>query len=129
MPDDPVPILITDPHAVIRLLADLGDATLERATVLYLDPNWIYLGRLDFVGTSEQVAPPLRAIIAEALRLDAARLILAHNHPGGDPRPSAADLDYTRTLARVAEALDMMLADHLILAAGQVTSLFDVRLL
>jgi len=129
MANAPAPPVIADAHDAAALLAGLADAAVEHATVLYLDPQWRLLGRSDFVGTRDRVAPPLRAIIAEALRLDAAALILAHGHPGGDARPSAADIAYTRALVRVAEALDLIVADHLIVAGPAISSLREAGLL
>ena len=43
-------------------------------------------------------------------------ILLAHNHPSGDPTPSAADCRATRTLARAAEAIDLAVVDHMIFA-------------
>lgn len=129
MPDTSAPIVIADARAAAVLLVGLADAAIERAVVLYLDPHWTLLGRSDFVGNADTVTPPLRTIIAEALRLDATALVLAHNHPRGSIRPSAADMAYTRALARVAEALDLVLADHLIIAGAEVTSLRDAGLI
>jgi len=57
---------------------------------------------------------PIRAIIVDALRLCSAGLIVAHNHPSGDLRPSQADLDATRELAATAASLGILLHDHLI---------------
>ncbi|MEH3158975.1 MAG: Mov34/MPN/PAD-1 family protein [Sphingomonas taxi] len=123
MAEAPCPPRVDTAAAAALLLAGLADAAVERAAVLYLDPEWRLLGRSDFVGQADTVAPPLRAVIAEALRLDAAALVLGHSHPSGDPAPSAADVAYTRALGRVAAAVDLMLADHLIVADGRITSL------
>ncbi|MCP3735136.1 hypothetical protein M9979_09675 [Sphingomonas sp. RP10(2022)] len=120
---------ITDARAAAALVADLANGEVERAAVLYLDPQWRFLGRLDFAGSAAAVAPPLRAIVAEAFRLDAIALILAHGHPSGCARPSAGDIAYTRALAQVAGALDMMLVDHLIVTGREVTSLREAGLL
>jgi DNA repair protein RadC len=59
---------------------------------------------------------PIRRIIADAARLGSAGILLAHNHPSGDPTPSAADCRATRTLARAAEAIDLTVLDHIIFA-------------
>lgn len=120
---------IADARAAAALVADLTDHAEERAAVLYFDPKWRLLGRIDFTGSTANVTPPLRAIIAEALRLDATALVLAHTHPSGCTQPSAADLAYTRTLARVAAPLDLMVTDHLILAGGKVNSLREQGLM
>jgi DNA repair protein RadC len=58
----------------------------------------------------------VRKIIADAARFGSAGVLLAHNHPSGDPTPSAADCCATRTLARAAEAIDLTVVDHLIFA-------------
>ena len=129
MPDSPPPIVIPDAQAAAALVAGLADGAVERAAVLYLDPEWRLLGRSDFSGDVDTVTPPLRAIIAAALRLDAAAMILAHSHPSGDARPSAADIAYTRLLGRVAEALDIRLADHLIVAGTVIASLHEAGLM
>ncbi len=103
------PSRVADARTVVALVSDLRNASVEHAAVLYLDPEWRLLGRSDFAGTSDTVAPPLRTIVAEALRLDAAALVLAHGHPSGLAIPSAADLAYTRELGRIAAALDLRL--------------------
>ncbi len=116
---------IVDAASVVALCGAVADSTIERAVVLYLDPEWMLLGRSDFSGTVAAIAPPFRIILSEALRLDAAALVLAHNHPGGVATPSAADLGYTRDLIRIAAAVDIAVVDHLILTADRAVSLHD----
>lgn len=65
---------------------------------------------------------PLRQIIARALSVEAAGLILAHNHPSGDAAPSREDVAATRRLAEVGQALGLRLHDHLIFAGGSCQS-------
>ena len=72
---------------------------------------------------------PLRSIIADAAVHGSAGLILAHNHPSGDARPSPADCRATRRLASAAEALDCAIVDHLVFAGSQCTSLRRMGLL
>jgi DNA repair protein RadC len=75
-------------------------------------------------GGGEKDAPfPLRSIIADAAAHNSAGLVLAHNHPSGDPTPSAQDCAATKRLATAAEALDCAVVDHLVFAGGQCTSL------
>ena len=81
-------------------------------------------------GGLEDVELPIRGIIADALRLDAAGLIIAHNHPSGDPMPSDEDLRATRILAATASAVEISLHDHIIVgAAGECRSLRALGLL
>ena len=66
---------------------------------------------------------PLREIVADAVHHHSAGIVLAHNHPSGDPRPSDSDCRVTRRLANVAEALDCTVLDHLVFADGESVSL------
>ena len=66
---------------------------------------------------------PLKPIIADAAQYHSAGIILAHNHPSGDPRPSDSDFRATRRLANAAEAIDCTVLDHLVFAGTECTSL------
>jgi len=66
---------------------------------------------------------PLKTIICDAAQHHSAGIILAHNHPSGDPRPSDSDFRATRRLASAAEAIDCTLLDHLVFAGAECTSL------
>src|SRR4051795_8357759 len=66
---------------------------------------------------------PLKAILTEAIQHRSAGIVLAHNHPSGDPRPSDSDCRVTRRLATAAEALDCTVLDHLVFAGTQCSSL------
>lgn len=129
MNDPAAPLLVTDARQAAALLAGLRDSPVERAAVLYLDPEWRLLGRADFTGTPHHVTPPFRAIFAAALRLDAAALVLAHSHPHGSSQASPQDIAFTRALIRTAAALDIVVADHLIVAGDAVTSLREAGLM
>jgi DNA repair protein RadC len=65
----------------------------------------------------------MRGLLGEALRLDAVGIILAHNHPSGQCRPSERDISATRRLCDVAKALDIALIDHLIFTEDAVYSM------
>jgi len=66
---------------------------------------------------------PLRNIILDAARHGSAGIVLAHNHPSGDARPSESDFQATRKLATAAEALDCTILDHLVFGGVECTSL------
>lgn len=82
-----------------------------------------------YEGEPESVDMPVRDIILDAARLGSAGLVLAHNHPSGDARPSSADCSATRKLARAAEALDLTILDHLIFAGPDCSSMRRMGLL
>jgi DNA repair protein RadC len=72
---------------------------------------------------------PLKDIIADAAKHRSAGIMLAHNHPSGDPRPSDSDCRATRRLATAAEALDCAVLDHLVFAGTECTSFRRMGLL
>jgi DNA repair protein RadC len=75
------------------------------------------------VGTLSDVLVHPREIFFPAVRHKASSLILAHNHPSGDPTPSAADLELTRHLIRSSRIMGIHLDDHLIVGASSFVSL------
>jgi DNA repair protein RadC len=70
-----------------------------------------------------------REIMRRALELGATALILAHNHPSGDPQPSDGDVDATRRIARAARSLDIKIHDHVVVARSGWTSFRTLGLL
>jgi DNA repair protein RadC len=76
-----------------------------------------------FTGTLDQASVYPREVAARALLLRAASVVLAHNHPSGNPDPSAADIALTRRLQQALALLDITVLDHLIVTQGQAVSL------
>jgi len=74
-------------------------------------------------GDERTVDFPLREIIKDAALHGSAGIVLAHNHPSGDARPSDRDCRATRRLAAAAEALDCTILDHLIFGGADCSSL------
>ncbi|MEO6360756.1 MAG: JAB domain-containing protein [Sphingomicrobium sp.] len=72
---------------------------------------------------------PLKQIISDAVVHESAGIVLAHNHPSGDARPSDADCRATKRLASAVEALDCSILDHLIFAGKDCVSLRQVGLI
>jgi len=101
----------------------------ETVAAMHLDVAGRVLAVSDYPGEQASAELPLRAIVADALRLGTRALVLAHNHPGGDPAPSEEDLAVTRRLAAVVEPLGIRLHDHLIFAGGDCSSLRGLGLL
>lgn len=96
---------------------------LEQVRVAHLDAARGLIAVRDCpIGSRDQVGLPLRAIVADVLALGTHGLLLAHNHPSGDPSPSRADLAATRALAELMRRLDVRLHDHLIFAGGRCAS-------
>lgn len=91
---------------------------------LYLDNRHRIL-RFDemFRGTIDGTSVYPREVVKEALAINAAAVILAHNHPSGVAEPSQADERITRRLKSALELVDIRLLDHLIIGDGRATSM------
>ena len=76
-----------------------------------------------FRGTIDGTSVYPREVVKEALAINAAAVILAHNHPSGVAEPSQADERITRRLKSALELVDIRLLDHLIIGDGRATSL------
>ncbi len=109
-------------------LAD-SDPSLEHLWVAHVDDDayCLHLSRHD--GSAYGADVPMREIVEDALRHCSRGLILAHNHPSGDPNPSASDRRITRRLVVVGEAMDVAILDHLVLAGGECRSMRQMGLL
>lgn len=79
-------------------------------------------------GQSGTVVDP-KVVFSKALMVRAAALVLVHNHPSGNPRPSEADKRLTRSLVEVGKALDLPVLDHVIIAGMRHFSFADHQLL
>ncbi len=66
-----------------------------------------------------------REVFAPAIRLRAAGIILAHNHPSGDPEPSAEDIEVTRRLSAVGELVGIRILDHVVIGDGRYVSFLE----
>lgn len=80
-------------------------------------------------GRPDAIRVPLRALVLEALGVGARAAVIAHNHPGGQARPSAADRKATRHLADALRLLDIRLIDHLVFGGDGVASFRELGLL
>ena len=65
-------------------------------------------------GTVDQTIVFPREVFTRALELKASGVVLVHNHPGGDPRPSSQDVELTRRMVRAATDLGLRVLDHLV---------------
>lgn len=80
-------------------------------------------------GTIDHAPVYPREVARRALALDASAVILVHNHPSGDPTPSAADIEMTKSLVKTLKSLDIVVHDHLVIAAEGTASLKTLGLM
>lgn len=99
------------------LCLQLADRTREVFGVLFLDSQHRLLANEElFQGTLDSTAVHPRIVVQRALSLNAAALILYHNHPSGLPEPSAADRHITERLVQSLGLVDIRVIDHLVVA-------------
>lgn len=106
------------------LVMHFGALGHEVFVVVFLDAQ-LRLLRVEemFRGTLTSTAVHPREVARRALELGAAGVVVAHNHPAGQPEPSRADIALTETLKSALALLDVRLLDHLIVADGRAVSL------
>lgn len=120
----PAALPLTDADVVYPLLRDMGQLRQEHVRGLYLDARRCLIQQETIaIGTLTNSLVHPREVFRPALACTAAAVILAHNHPSGDPKPSAEDLALTRRLRQAGEILGIELVDHLIIGATDYVSL------
>lgn len=111
---------LSDPAAAARYAVTLFQgAREERAFLICLDLTGHVLGApLLSRGTLDETPLYPRQVVEQALAMHAHAVMLAHNHPGGTPHPSRADIDMTRRVADALTAVGIRVLDHLIVGRG-----------
>jgi|WetSurMetagenome_2_1015567.scaffolds.fasta_scaffold00881_17 DNA repair protein RadC len=115
-PDDKERVMSTE-DAVLRLRSELGTERSEVFSILALDSkNVLIAAERIQEGSVNRTAVFPRLVVEAIVKHHATAVILAHNHPGGDPHPSAADRQLTRKLKKILNDLDIHVHDHIIIA-------------
>lgn len=95
----------------------------EQFRVLFLDrKNRLIADEVLGRGTIDRAPVYPREIIKRALALESTALILAHNHPSGDPTPSQSDIDMTKEIVQACKAIRVSVHDHLIIGRENIAS-------
>jgi DNA repair protein RadC len=114
----------------IYLRARLAALPREVFHVLFLDKrNQLIADERLGVGTVDHAPVYPREVARRALELSASAILLAHNHPSGDPAPSRADVDMTKQVVEALRTLQITVHDHFIVAGDQVASLRSLGLM
>jgi DNA repair protein RadC len=122
-PDSSAPV-VTSPRQALLQFQDLRSSSKERFAVLYLNTRNQPVGcETVAVGGLNIASLQPREIFEPALRLGAAAVILAHNHPSGDPTPSPEDLGVTRHLQEAGRLLGIEVLDHLVVCSERFRSI------
>ena len=96
--------------------AALAHEKTERFAILFLDrKNVLIADEVQQRGTVDHTPVYPREVVKRALQLEASALILVHNHPSGDPKPSRDDIEMTKEIRAAAEPLGIAIHDHLVI--------------
>lgn len=107
-------------------MARIGNKGVEEFWAAFLDSkNRVIAWEQISKGTVNATPVFPREIMATALRMEAASIILTHNHPGGDPTPSAEDILLTAKVVETARGLDIRVLDHIIVTDNAFYSFSD----
>lgn len=108
---------------ILKLLEDIANHRQEHFVVLSLDTGQRLISkRIVFIGTVDSVLAHPREVFAGAIADLAASVIVAHNHPSGDPSPSKQDIAMTQQLVAAGQILGVKLYDHVIVAGEEYFS-------
>ena len=123
--------LFSTPQAVRDYLQlQLGSRPHEIFAVLFLDSqNRLIALEEMFRGTLTQTSVYPREVVVRALALHAASVVLAHNHPSGEAKPSRADEALTHTLKAALALVDVRVLDHFVVTSSQSVSMAELGLL
>ena len=106
------------------LLAEMSHLEQEHFRVVYLDTRNQVLGiETIYIGSLNASHIRVAEVFRDAIKRNCAAIIVAHNHPSGDPSPSPEDVSVTRELASAGNLLDIELLDHLVIGQQRFVSL------
>lgn len=106
------------------LMAEMRWLEQEHLMVLLLDTrNRVLRITTVYKGSLNSSTIRVGEVFRDAIRQNAAALIVAHNHPSGDPSPSPEDVGVTRQMVRAGQLLDIEVLDHVVIGAGRFVSL------
>jgi DNA repair protein RadC len=118
-------IVVRSPSDVAQLLmAEMAHLEQEHFQVLYLDTRNRLLGsETVYIGSLNASHIRVAEVFRDAIKRNCAAIIVAHNHPSGDPSPSPEDVEVTRQLIAAGNLLNIELLDHLIIGQQRFVSL------
>lgn len=98
---------------------NMSDLKIEQFRVLFLNKkNVLIADEIMATGTIDQTPVYPREIIKKSLYHEAGAIILVHNHPGGDTRPSNADIDLTAEIVKACDTINVTVHDHVIVGSS-----------
>jgi DNA repair protein RadC len=118
-----------DDIADVGFITQMSAHEQEHVRVLLLDTRAHMIGFPEvYVGTVSEAHVRHSELLRDAIRVNAKSIVLVHNHPSGDPTPSAADIAITKGLFDSAKLMEIDLLDHMIIGGGRYVSMKSAHL-
>ncbi len=118
------PIVKSPADAANLLMLEMGLLEQEHLRAVILDSkNHVIKVHTVYIGSLNTAVVRVGELFREAIRLNAAAVIIAHNHPSGDPTPSAEDVHVTRQIVEAGKLLSIDVLDHLVICQARWVSL------
>jgi len=115
---------IKTPEDVFKYLADMKKLTKEQFRGLYLNTrNRLIQDEVISIGSLNLSVVHPREVFRPAVEYGAAAIILAHNHPSGEPEPSEEDINITKQIAQAGKLMEIEILDHIIIGEENFVSL------
>lgn len=124
------PVMSSWDRLIDYLMSVMAQERVEQFRVLFLDTrNRLIADEVQGKGTVDRAPAYPREVVRRALELHASGVVLAHNHPSGEPTPSRDDIGLTNDIVRAAQALGIRVVDHIIVGRGKWVSMRAQKLL
>lgn len=120
---------ITSPKDVYDLISkDMEDKPVEQLKVVILNnKNIVKSVATVSVGSQNKTSASVKEILYEPLKQMAASIIIVHNHPSGDSRPSNQDIAFTKRIIDSIRIFDIELLDHIVIGKNEYTSIREIN--
>lgn len=123
------PIIRSPAEAANLLMPEMSNLEQEHMRVILLDTrNHVLSAPTIYIGSLNHSVLQVGEFFRTSIRDNAASIIVAHNHPSGDPSPSPEDVVVTRKLVEAGELLDISVLDHIIIDRNSFVSLKERRM-
>ena len=116
---------IKEPNDIVKILMnEMQYEKNEIAKIILLDNKNVILKIKDVaIGGNNFVTIGMKEILSEAVKINAPKIILVHNHPSGNSRPSLKDIETTEKLEKASKLLGIELIDHIVIGKSEYTSI------
>ena len=116
---------ISSPDDITNLIGlEMSLLEQEQLRIVLLNTRNEVIGiRTLYQGTTNQAQVRISEVFRDAVRANAVAIIVVHNHPTGDPTPSSADIELTRSIVEAGEMLEIRVLDHMIIGHGRHVSM------